>query len=96
MIEEFHWPGFHSLALASSLLKPGAPHPAVNRLLHKAGIAALHMPGLQRLQIFSRDTQGPEDVDGFFQYFVDGQKGDNTAICFGKSDRDVARTCDSC
>lgn len=83
-IEDFHWPGLRSLTLACSLLRPGAAHSAINRVLHGAGMAALHMPGLRRLQVFSRDRKVPEEVDGFFQYFVDGQMSDDTAVCFGE------------
>ncbi|ROW10253.1 hypothetical protein VMCG_02058 [Cytospora schulzeri] len=72
IVGEFHWPGLQSLTLACSLLRPEASHPEVNRFLHKAGISALHMPELRRLQMYSRDTFANKDeVDGFFQYFVD-------------------------
>lgn len=79
-----HWPALQSLTLTCSLLKPGAPYAAVNRLLHQTGMAALGLPRLRELRLMSYNTRKRGDIDGLFRYIVKGQ-GKTTATCFGKS-----------
>ncbi|POS78076.1 hypothetical protein DHEL01_v203529 [Diaporthe helianthi] len=79
-----HWPALRSLTLACSLLKPGTPHAAINRILHQFGMVAMDLPELRGLRLLSYSTRRSGEIDGFFYYVVRGQ-GINTAICFSKS-----------
>lgn len=79
-----HWPALQSLHLTCSSLRRRAPHAAVNRLLHQAGITALNLPRLRQLLLVSYNKKRLGEVDGIFR-FVAGDKGKATATVFGES-----------
>lgn len=87
-----HWPALQSLTLTCSLLKPGTPHAAINRLLHQGGMAALDLPMLQELRLLSYNTRKWGEIDGLFRYVVKGQKKD-IATCFGESAQYSSNPC---
>lgn len=90
-----YWPALQSLTLACSLLEPGAPHSASNRLLHQAGMMALGLPRLRGLRLLSYSTRRKGKVDGFFHY-VAKEKGRDTATCSGESAQHSPRVCLTC
>ncbi|KAI3401922.1 hypothetical protein diail_6481 [Diaporthe ilicicola] len=78
-----HWPALESLTLTCSLLRPGTSHPAVNRFLHQAGIAALGLPKLRELRLISCSSRRRGEVDGLFRYIIGGEVK-AIASCSGK------------
>lgn len=87
-----YWPALQSLTLSSSLLKPGTPHAAVNRLLHQAGMAALGLPRLRELRLLSYNTRRRGEVDGFFRY-VDKRQEKSITTCFGEYEQYSSKAC---
>lgn len=87
-----YWPALQSLNLACSLLEPGAPHSAVNRLLHRAGMTALDLPRLRELRLFTYSIRRQGGIDGNFHLHHIAEKGGrDMATCFGKSTQHTSK-----